>query len=67
MLDDPAAKLVRNFNEYERIKKKLLLRMAVMTYLTKFHARNELKIPSPPEKEPKRQSQISSTKEEAKS
>ena len=43
MKDDPASKLVQNFNQYERIKKKLLLRMAVMSYVTKFQAR-ELKV-----------------------
>ena len=44
MKDDPASKLVQNFNQYERIKKKLLLRMAVMSYVTKFQAKTELKV-----------------------
>ena len=44
MKDDPASKLVQNFNQYERIKKRLLLRMAVMSYVTKFQARTELNV-----------------------
>ena len=44
MKDDPASKLVQNFNQYERIKKKLLLRMAVMSYVTKIQAKTELKV-----------------------
>ena len=35
MKNDPASKLVHNFDQYERIKKKLLLRMAEMSHVIK--------------------------------
>ena len=34
--EDPSSKLVLQIHEFERIKKRLLIKMAVMSYLTKF-------------------------------
>ena len=58
-MHDPASKLLLNYNQYQRIQKKLMMKMAVMTYVAKYQKSSVIELTKSKEKDPQRASQDS--------